>query len=72
MKRIDSVNVRPDVNGPGKKGFHDNGDLPGQDATYLTPDWLNVIQEELANLLERNGKVLDPNNNAQLYDLLAT
>lgn len=72
MKRIDSVNVRPDVNGPGKKGFHDNRDLPGQDATYLTPDWLNVIQEELANLLERNGKVLDPNNNAQLYDLLAT
>ena len=72
MKRIDSVNARPDVNGTGKKGFHDNGDLPGQDATYLTPDWLNVIQEELANLLERNGKVLDPNNNAQLYDLLAT
>ena len=72
MKRIDSVNARPDVNGTGKKGFHDNGDLPGQDATYLTPDWLNVIQEELANLLERNSKVLDPNNNAQLYDLLAT
>ena len=72
MKRIDSVNARPDVNGPGKKGFHDNGDLEGQDATYLTPDWLNAVQEELANLLERNGKVLDPNNNAQLYDLLAT
>lgn len=72
MKRIDSVNARPDVNGAGKNGFHDNADLAGQDATYLSPDWLNAIQEELANLLERNGKILDSNNNAQLYDLLAT
>ena len=72
MQRIDSVNARPDVNGPGKKGFHDNADLSGQDATYLTPDWLNTIQEELANLLELNGKTLNANNNAQLYDLLAT
>lgn len=72
MKRIDSVNARPDVNGTGKKGFHDNADLSGQDATYLTPDWLNTIQEELANLLELNGKTLNANNNAQLYDLLAT
>lgn len=30
MKRIDSVNARPDVNGEGKKGFHDNADLSGQ------------------------------------------
>ena len=72
MQRIDSVNARPDVNGSGKKGFHDNADLSGQDATYLTPDWLNTIQEELANLLELNGKTLNANNNAQLYDLLAT
>lgn len=72
MKRIDSVNARPDVNGVGRVGFHDNADLSGQDATYLTPGWLNTIQEELANLLEHNGKVLDPNNNAQLYGLLAT
>lgn len=72
MKRIDSVNARADVNGSGKKGFHDNADLSGQDATYLTPDWLNTIQEELANLLELNGKTLNANNNAQLYDLLAT
>ncbi|CAB1222504.1 hypothetical protein [Acinetobacter bouvetii] len=72
MKRIDSVNARADVNGTGKKGFHDNADLAGQDATYLTPGWLNAIQEELANLLEMNSKVLNANNNAQLYDLLAT
>lgn len=72
MKRIDSVNARADVNGTGKTGFSDNADLSGQDATYLTPSWLNVIQEELANLLEKHGITLDGSNNHQLYDLLAT
>lgn len=71
MKRIDSVNARPDVNGAGKTGFHDNSDSNGQDATYLTPDWLNTIQEELANLLELRGITLDPDKRRQLFDALA-
>lgn len=69
MKRIDSVNARPDVNGSGKKGFHDNGDLSGQDATYLTPSWLNTVQEELANAIEQSGLDLDPNDPSQLFKL---
>lgn len=72
MQRINSTNARPDVNGIGKHGFHSNEDLPGQDATYLTPTWLNAIQEELSNLLELHSIQLDPNDNAQLYGLLAT
>lgn len=72
MERINSVNARPDVNGLGKRGFHDNEDLPGQDATYLTPSWLNTIQEELCGLLEKHGIQLDPNDSYQLYKLLAT
>ncbi|ENV08570.1 hypothetical protein F966_03244 [Acinetobacter higginsii] len=72
MKRIDSVNARPNANGTGKSGFHDNSDISGQDATYLTPDWLNQVQEELCNLLEKNGKPLDPNQRDQLYQLLST
>ncbi len=71
MKRIDSVNARPDVNGTGKAGFHDNSDLSGQDATYLNPDFLNTIQEELANLLELRGITLDPENRRQLFNALA-
>lgn len=71
MKRIDSINARPNVNGTGKTGFHDNADLSGQDATYLTPDWLNHIQEELCNLLEKNNIDLDSDNKEQLYELLA-
>lgn len=69
MQRIDSVNARQDLNGPGKKGFHDNGDLPGQDATYLTPSFLNTVQEELSNAIEQSGLDLDPNDPSQLFKL---
>ena len=71
MKRIDTVNARPNVNGVGKTGFHDNADISGQDATYISPEWLNHIQEELCNLLEKNGIALNSLKKDQLYDLLA-
>lgn len=70
MKRIDSVNARPDANGAGKPGFHDNADVPGQDATYVNPSWCNAIQEELANAIEGFGQPLSPSNNAQLFTVL--
>lgn len=72
MQRIDSATARPNLFGIGKAGFHDNTDLEGQDATYLSADWLNMIQEELANLLEKNGHALNPESKEQLYGLLAT
>ncbi|MCY6411999.1 hypothetical protein QTA56_07615 [Acinetobacter sp. VNH17] len=72
MKRIDSINARPNANGAGKTGFHDNADLSGQDATYLTPDFMNHLQEELCNLLEMNGIALNSGVRDQLYQLLAT
>lgn len=72
MKRIDTVNARADVNGQGKSGFHANDDLSGQDATYVSPSWLNTIQEELCNLLELNGISLNPASKQQLYQLLTT
>lgn len=70
MKRIDTVNARPNVNGAGKNGFHDNNDISGQEATYLSPSWCNTLQEELANTIEGFGQPLDPNNNAQLLSVL--
>ncbi|MEQ1412264.1 phage baseplate protein [Acinetobacter indicus] len=72
MQRIDSINARPNINGTGKKGFHDNTDLPGQDATYLTPTFLNAVQEELANVIEGFGRTLNPNQNDQLLQVLST
>lgn len=72
MQRIDTLNVREDLFGLGKAGFHDNADLPGQDATYLSPDWLNAVQEELCNVLELSGVVINPESKRQLFDLLIT
>ena len=72
MKRIDTINARENMFGIGKSGFHDNADLPGQDATYVSPEWFNTVQEELCNLLELRGITLDPASKRQLYDLLTT
>ena len=72
MNRIDSINARENMFGIGKSGFHDNADLPGQDATYVSPEWFNTVQEELCNLLELRGITLDPASKRQLYDLLTT
>ncbi|WP_163124489.1 hypothetical protein [Acinetobacter portensis] len=72
MKRIDTINARENMFGIGKSGFHDNADLPGQDATYVSPEWFNTVQEELCNLLELRGITLDHASKRQLYDLLTT
>ncbi len=67
MKRIDTVNARSDVNGVGKKGFHDNADVAGQDATYIDPSWCNHVQEEIANVIEGFGEALNPAQKNQVY-----
>lgn len=72
MKRIDTINARKNMFGVGKSGFHDNSDLPGQDATYVNPEWFNTVQEELCNLLELRGITPNPESKRQLYDLLTT
>lgn len=71
MRRTDATNARPNQNGTGKAGFNDNQDLPGVDATYMTPVWCNAIQEELANLLELRSIALNPASMRQLFDALA-
>ena len=70
MHRIDSATAREDVNGIGKKGFSDNADLPQHDATYLTPRWLNAVQEEIANVIEFFGVELNPSDNTQLLSII--
>ncbi|ENW79785.1 hypothetical protein F909_02888 [Acinetobacter sp. ANC 3929] len=67
MERINTINARPDVNGAGKKGFHDNADISGQDATYISPEWCNHVQEEIANIIEGFGEALNPAQKNQVY-----
>lgn len=40
--------------------------------TVVTPDWLNAVQEELANAVEGNGVVLAKATNTQLRTVLQT
>lgn len=40
-------------------------------ATKLNAEWFNSVQEEIANLLEENGVVLDPENESQLAEMFA-
>lgn len=70
MHRIDSATARENANGDGKTGFHDNADLPNQDATYFTPEWSNALQEEVANVIEGLGLTLDKSDNGQLLKAL--
>jgi hypothetical protein len=67
MHRIDTPNARPNVNGTGKTGFHDNTDLSGQDATQLSPEWCNALQEEIARTIEGTGQTLAKGTNNQLW-----
>ncbi|EXB25973.1 hypothetical protein J537_2291 [Acinetobacter baumannii 1437282] len=67
MERINTINARSDVNGVGKKGFHDNADISGQDATYISPEWCNHVQEEIANVIEGFGEALNPAQKNQVY-----
>lgn len=67
MQRIDTPSART-VNG--RKLFTAGDPLSGIPPTVLSADWANSIQEELANLLEKSGRRLNSDDNAQLYQLL--
>lgn len=70
MKRIDSANVALDLFGPGKHGFQGGNPAANLPATFLTPDWANHIQEELANVIENFGVALASGSRDQLLQVL--
>lgn len=69
MRRIDTATARPNLFGEGKSGFHDNTDLQGQDPTYLSPEFLNAVQEELMTVVETAGLQPSTNHN-DLYNAI--
>lgn len=60
MHRIDAPDATPD-----HKFTEGNPTVPIQ-ATTVTDDWLNAVQEELAHAIESSGAALDKRNNTQL------
>lgn len=57
--------------GVGTAGYFTGGDpSAGVPATVITAEWLNTIQEELANVVTGSGLVLDPANRSQLLQAI--
>lgn len=69
MDRINGTNVDPNANGPGKRGFTEAA--PGSGLpTVLTPEWCNLVQEEIVGAVEGMGLSLNPNDTTQLYQAI--
>ena len=48
MQRINSTNRAANKFGAGKDGFQGGSPATGVKATYVTPEWANAVQEEIA------------------------
>lgn len=51
--------------------FTDGDPSIGQPATVVSDEWLNAIQEEIANIIENDGTLLDKLDSGQLVAVLA-
>lgn len=71
MHRIDhatAVAEQPAQTAPGTPGYFSEGNPAlGAQATVVTKDWANAIQEEVAHVIEAAGVELDKTDNSQLY-----
>jgi hypothetical protein len=72
MDRINGAAVSADLFGAGKDGFKDGDKANGIPATIVTAEFLNSIQEEIANVIESQGITLDVNNRTQLKSAITT
>jgi hypothetical protein len=63
MFRIDGPGATPD------NKFSEGDPASGTRATVVTDEWLNAVQEEIANAVENEGYSLDKLNNQQLSGL---
>lgn len=66
MRRIDTPTAAADLFGPGKAGFRDGNPALALLATRLNAAFFNSVQEEVANVIEHGGGVLNPEDNTQL------
>lgn len=57
------------IDGPGATsggGFREGDPTTGESSTWVTADWANAVQEELANVIEAAGLTLNKADNTQL------
>lgn len=70
MERINTANKAVDLFGAGKHGY--KAGVPGTTnrPTYMAPEPLNALQEEVAGVVEAAGLALSPGNHTQLVQAL--
>ncbi|WP_234099660.1 hypothetical protein [Enterobacter roggenkampii] len=67
MHRIDTPTAQKDKWGAGKNGFTDGDPATGIKATSLNAALFDSVQEEICNVIEKNGITLDNSKNDQLF-----
>lgn len=72
MHRIDTPTAQVDKFGLGKNGFTRGNPQTGTPATELDDDYFDMLQEELAGIVENAGIVLDKTKHNQLLTALQT
>lgn len=70
MHRIDTPTAQKDKFGAGKNGFTRGNPQTGTPATDLDDDYFDMLQEELAGVVEATGVVLDKSKHNQLLTSL--
>lgn len=70
MHRIDTSTAQKDKFGAGKNGFTRGNPQTGTPATDLDDDYFDMLQEELAGVVEAAGIALDKTKRNQLLDAL--
>src|SRR6516164_6258029 len=74
MHRIDvpsAVPALPTPKQPGTPGYYTDGDpTTGLQATIVSDDWCNAVQEEIAYVVEQSGLVLSKTDRTQLYQAI--
>lgn len=70
MHRIDTPTAQKDKFGAGKNGFTRGNPQTGTPATDLDDDYFDMLQEELAGVVEATGVVLDKSKHNQLLNAL--
>jgi hypothetical protein len=71
MDRVNGAYVSPDLFGAGKDGFRDGNKALGISATIVQAEFLNSVQEEIANVIEGAGLVLNVADRTQLKQAIS-
>lgn len=67
MRRIDTSTAAQDLFGKGKHGWRNGNPQAGVRPTQFNAEFVNALQEEIANAIERAGISLNPEDNQQLF-----